>query len=209
MSTKGKKSIMSIVKTFISRMGSSMKSISKTDISESTANLPSITRNHMAQQIEDAIDERPVLIQLEETIESTTEKLKKMEESERFLFTRISKYRTMLAEEVMRVHNGENISNEEKERLIRQNEKYQQQICDVIDVHKNILVNVELLRRKLKDLEDKKEDMLGKFEECEEFVVASARLELESPSDESMNHEEHLEMGVLKRMDYDEDRHLL
>lgn len=200
---------MSIVKTFISRMGSSMKSISKSDISESTANLPSVTRNHMAHQVEDVLDERPVLAQLEETIESTTEKLEKMEESERFLFTRISKYRTMLAEEEMRVHNGEDISKEEKERLIKQNEKYQQQIYDVMDIHKNILVNVELLRRKLKDLEEKKEDMLGKFEECEEFVVASARFELESPSDESTNHDEHLEMGVLKRMDSDEDRQIL
>mmetsp|Transcript_1329 Transcript_1329/g.1570 ORF Transcript_1329/g.1570 Transcript_1329/m.1570 type:complete len:122 (-) Transcript_1329:180-545(-) len=67
---------------------------------------------------------------------------------------------------------------EEKIRRVRNQEKYHSQICDVMDVQRNILAEVESLKRKCKDLERKRDELIHKTEEREELVMAHAALEL-------------------------------
>jgi hypothetical protein len=193
---------MSMVKTLISRI---ILNRFKPHISATASALPSTSRQHLAHQIEENLDDRTIVEQLDETIGSTKLKLENMEESEQFLGTRIRRYRNMLAEHQIRLQEKGVIMNEvDRERHLKQQERYQLQICDVIDIHKNILIEVEILRRKLNCLEEKRNDLICKRDECEEFLVESARLDLEgcnSPLDANCDSDMQLEMGVLNRID--------
>jgi Mg2+ and Co2+ transporter CorA len=187
---------MLVVKTLISRI---ILKHFKPHITTTAGALSSTSRQHLAHQIEDTLDDRDVVEQLDDAIDGTKNKLEKMEESEQFLGTRIRRYRQMLAEHQMRLQKKrDTMTNLDRERHMKQQERYKLQICDVIDIHRNILKEVEILRRKLKSLEQKRNDFCTKRDECEEFLVASARLDLDNvcPTDD----ETELEMGVLSRV---------
>ena len=187
------------------RLKNLVSRLSGRQITESAATVPATSRQHLAHQIEETLQDRTLVERLDDTIETTKEKLEKMEKSEQFLDTRIRKYRKMLAEQQIRINRDDNDMDEAtRQKQIEQQERYQLQICDVIDIHKNILAEVETLRRKLKDLETKRDKLLTNREECEEFLVASAELDLQGADDDntgSGEDAEDMEMGVLNRVE--------
>jgi len=169
-------------------------------ITASAATIPTPSRHHLAHQIEETLDDRSLTNQLDETIHTTQEKLEEMQGSEQFLDTRIRKYRKMLAEHLMRINREcEDMNGVDKERHLDLQERYQLQICDVMDVHKEIVIQVETLRRKLKELEKKRDDLKYKREECEEFLIASAKLDLEDDGGGIGEGQGDVEMGALNR----------
>lgn len=93
----------------------------------------------------------------------------------------------------------EDMNGVDKERHLDLQERYQLQICDVMDVHKEIVIQVETLRRKLKELEKKRDDLKYKREECEEFLIASAKLDLEDDGGGIGEGQGDVEMGALNR----------
>lgn len=168
-------------------------------ITHSVGTVPTANRHHLAHQIEKSLgDDRSIVKTLDEALNITGGKLRIMEESEQFLGTRIRKYRKLLAEHQMRI-NGEEIgiTNDEKERHLKQQDQLQLKICDVIDTHKSILREVEILRRKINDLERKRDDLKSDHEQCEEFLIASAKLDLDGDYDDAAD----MEMGVLKHIE--------
>lgn len=187
------------------RLKNLVSRLSGRQITESAATVPATSRQHLAHQIEETLQDRTLVERLDDTIETTKEKLEKMEKSEQFLDTRIRKYRKMLAEQQIRINRDDNDMDEAtRQKQIEQQERYQLQICDVIDIHKNILAEVETLRRKLKDLETKRDKLLTNREECEEFLVASAELDLQGADVDntgSGEDAEDMEMGVLNRVE--------
>jgi chromosome segregation ATPase len=188
---------MSVVfKTLISRIKNRYE---EPQITYSTGTIPSTSRHHLAHQIEESLgDDRSIVNQLDDTLASTMEKLRIMEESEQFLGTRIRKYRKMLADHQMRINSDESGMDEaEKERQLKQQDQLQLKICDVIDTHKSILREVEILRRKLNDLERKRDDLKEKQNQCEEFLIASVELDLDDDGDDAVV----MEMGVLNRIE--------
>jgi len=188
---------MLVVKTLISRI---ILNGFKPHITSTAGTLPSTSRQHLAHQIEETLDDRDVIEQLDDAIDGTKKKIEKMEESEQFLGTRIRRYRQMLAEHQMLLQKKKDtMSDSDRERHRKKQEGYQLQICDVIDIHRNILKEVEILRRKLNSLEGKRNDLSTKRDECEEFLVASARLDLEN--DSPLDNAVELEMGVLNRVE--------
>jgi prefoldin subunit 5 len=150
-----------------------------------------------------------IVQRLDDAIESTKSKIEKMEESEQFLGTRIRRYRQMLAEHQMRIDkNYDVISISDRKRHVEQQEKYQQQICDVIDIHKNILTQLETLRRKLKDLEKKRKDFMAKKDECEQYIALTSGVDVADNSSQECDENNfddleaiEMEMGVLNRVD--------
>ena len=168
--------------------------------------IPSTNRQHLAHQIEESLgdDSRSIVDQLDETLRNTIEKLQIMEESEQFLGTRITKYRKLLAEYQIRTsrldeYNRNEINEAERIRRLRQQDQLQLQICDVIDTHKSILREVEILRRKLFELEQKRDDLKEKQDQCEDFLVASADIDLEENT--SGDDVVVMEMGALNRIE--------
>lgn len=147
-----------------------------------------------------------IMQHLDDAIESTQITIEKMEESEQFLGTRIRRYRQMLAEHQMRIDdNYEVFSLSDRNRYVEQQEKFQQQICDVIDIHRNILIELERLRWKLKDLEKKRTDFMTKREECEQFLVLASGVNVGDDSSQVYDANnvdvEGMEMGLLNRID--------
>jgi hypothetical protein len=147
-----------------------------------------------------------IMQHLDDAIESTQITIEKMEESEQFLGTRIRRYRQMLAEHQMRIDNNYDVfSIRDRYRHVEQQEKYQQQICDVIDIHRNILIELERLRRKLKDLEKKRTDFMTKREECEQYLALASGVDVGDDSSQVYDANdvdlEAMEMELLNRID--------
>ncbi len=131
-----------------------------------------------------------ILRELTQTIESTQKNIAKMEQTEQFIDLRIRAYRRWLAECSMKMsQDSDTWTTEEKIRRVRNQEKYHLQICDVMDVQRNILAEVESLKRKCRDLECKRDELIHKTEEREELVMAHAALELEEGGSRSQHDE--------------------
>ena len=190
---------MSVVfKTLISRITNRYGDPQITEYQ--TRTIPTTTRQHIAHQIEESLDDRSIVDEVDCTIDITRTKLDAMEDSEIFLDSRIRKYRKMLAEHQIRLHSEESgMDNAQKQRHLEQQEKFQLQICDVIDTHKNILQEVEILRRKLREIEGKRDEMTKKRDCMEEFLISSAKLDLEDNGFDAAD--VGMEMGVLNRIE--------
>lgn len=145
-------------------------------VSTPAADFPSLDRYRPVHTICENTDEVAGLHNLDHAIESTKLKIEKIEASEQFLGTRIRRYRQMLAEHQMRVDKeGNTMSIDDRKRHMEQQENYQQRICDVIDIHKNILTELEILRRKLKDIEKKRIRLMAKKNECTNMSLKATR----------------------------------
>mmetsp|Transcript_11398 Transcript_11398/g.13227 ORF Transcript_11398/g.13227 Transcript_11398/m.13227 type:complete len:208 (-) Transcript_11398:234-857(-) len=196
----------------------SISSRKNCEIASRTATLPPPTRHHLAHQIETTLSptDKKLVNTLNETISSTKVTLEKMIDSELFLDTRIRKYRELLDESSVRLSSkhlteGYDIENEaETKRQFLQQETNETKLNDVVQIQKNIIMEIEVLRRKVVNLEKKRDDLLMKREECEEFLVASATLDLErlgndDDDDDDERSTQEVEMGVLNRQKYADD----
>jgi hypothetical protein len=73
------------------------------------------------------------------------------------------------------VENNDNNTTEDKiSQLILKHQQDQSKLQDVETIHADIIAQIETLKRRILDLEDKKQDILKKREECREFLVEVA-----------------------------------
>ncbi len=73
------------------------------------------------------------------------------------------------------VENNDNNSTKDKiSQLIHKLQQDQTNLQDVETIHADIIAQIETLKRRIIELEDKKHDILKKREECREFLVEVA-----------------------------------
>lgn len=148
--------------------------------------LTSTTRRSLVHEIEETIADDNILHDLKNTIETTKKNLRKMEESERFLDIRISNYRNHLA--WMQDEAAEENQVEEQSAKLDQ----------VAKVHRDILVEIETLRRKLFDLEEKWSSITNMKQNMQDFILESERIDMEHFNGYSNTAE--VEMGCTNMM---------
>jgi chromosome segregation ATPase len=132
--------------------------------------------------------------QLDEALLHSKSNLETFAKREIFLSVRISKYRRLMEQReghidnLFSIHNSNTLSGHEdlentsnlKEQISSLQAKHQQDqstLKSVEEIHKGIIVQMEVLRRRISDLEEKREDILIKREECQEFLLAAAERE--------------------------------
>ena len=74
-------------------------------------------------------------------------------------------------------NNDDNNNNPTQDQIIQLKHKHQQDqtnLQDVEAIHEDIIVQIETLKRRILELADKKQDILKKREECQEFLVEFA-----------------------------------
>jgi hypothetical protein len=166
------------------------------DVGESTSTLTTESRRNLVQEIEETITDDSMMEDLRKTIQSTTQSLMKMEESERFLNTRITHYRNQLT-----WIQDESAEEDQDEMQEVQEEKLNQ----VIAIHRNILIEIEILRRKLAEMEEKMHDMVEMKSEMQDFVLASERIDMERYNSDVNTTE--LELGSFHKLIPDTRKH--
>lgn len=159
------------------------------NVEESTSTLTTTSRRHLVQEVEETITDDSMIEDLRSTIESTKQSLSKMEESEQFLNTRITHYRNQLT-----WIQDESAEEEQDEIQEDQEEKLNQ----VIATHRNILIEIETLRRKLWELEEKMNNMVEMKNEMQDFVLASERMDMERYNSDVNSTE--LELGSFHKL---------
>jgi hypothetical protein len=166
------------------------------EVEESTRKLTAVSRRHLVQEIEESITDGSILEELQSTIESTKQSLLKMEESERFLNTRIAYYRNQLTW-------IQDESAEEEQDEIQ--EDHEEKLNQVIAIHRNILIEIETLRRKLIELEEKLHNVNEMKGEMQDFVLASERMDMERYNNDVKCTE--LELGTFNSLLTDTNNH--
>ncbi len=85
----------------------------------------------------------------------------------------------------------------------QQQEENEKKLSAVLDVQKDILTEIEVMRRKLIDLEQRRDSLVLKREECEEFLVRSAEIDMqnEAMANGSMHVIEASDDGIVNRSD--------
>jgi len=135
---------------------------------------PRIRQQHVLDELEGTLDDDEGLLEeIGIAISSTKEKILQSEDSERFLDVRVKKYRALLADLTVKI-NAQSISHTDRFRKVELIEGYHLKICDVIDIQKKILAEIETLKRKLNDLERKKEALMLKKDDCEGYLMTNA-----------------------------------
>jgi len=174
-------------------------------IGSRTAALACQTRQVLASQIETALhsnkkrggetDERLVVDEIDETIKNTFDNLVKLEEREKFIGMRVEAYRNLLMRRTLKLKqtiddssfhftydnndSWKELQNKTKEdKMKEQQQQYEQELSIIIELQKTILVQMELSRRKLVDLQKKRDGFVQKREECLEFLMVSSILDI-------------------------------
>jgi hypothetical protein len=126
------------------------------------------------------------LVELESILKQCRESLLKFESKERFVGIRIQRYRELLERrrECCRDTIEKTMSDSEQDQLfvnsesqVQTKQKYNEEertLRSVEKVHKNLIAEMEVLRRRISDLEEKRLNCIRMREECREFVLAAA-----------------------------------
>lgn len=182
---------------------SSYNAAERQRLESSVANLSSRDRESLAQDVALELDHEQVessLADLETTLAESKTSLEKFEKKERFLGLRLGRYRELmdrredhmnnLMERMQQTNsNGELLSDndeddventnldhlrEQIETLEAKHAADQISLRSVEDCHKDIIVQIEELRRNIRDLEEKQESIGKQRDECRDFLVAAA-----------------------------------
>jgi hypothetical protein len=125
------------------------------------------------------------MAQLNTALDQCRLSLVKFEQRERFVSMRIQKYRMMLDRRRNERTNQDDVdldlecdefieSGNQSQSTTERNKKDEMALQSVEKVHKNLIAEIEVLRRRLRELEEKKDDYIGLREECRDFVLAAA-----------------------------------
>ena len=143
--------------------------------------------NHRDRNASDDGVERG-LTELDAVLEQCRESLEKYETKERFVGVRIQRYRELLAK-ARDTHDGivinmtcndldeydHSVASEgQKQPRQKQCQRDEIALQSVEELHKGIIAEIEVLRRRIRDLEEKKRSYIDMREECREFVLAAA-----------------------------------
>jgi hypothetical protein len=137
---------------------------------------------------EPSIDEgvASAIAELETALDQCRLSLVKFEQKERFMSMRIQKYRMLIDQRNERANQDtvgldEDLEHDnfvKSENQVRSSadkwDKDEMTLQSVEQIHKNIIADMEVLRRRIRELEEKKEIYLGLREECRDFVLAAA-----------------------------------
>lgn len=125
------------------------------------------------------------LAELESVLQQCRASLEKFETKERFVGIRIQRYRGLLQRRNdrnsqlginMSLNNDEEHNNFIESCNIAQDKQLQSEITleSVETVHKNLIAQIEVLRRRIQDLDEKKRSYIDMADECKDFVLAAA-----------------------------------
>ena len=127
------------------------------------------------------------LRQIESELKNAQTMLKTSQDRELFLGQRSRQYRKALdarAEQLRRERKQlEGSADEETaeasdlELRMERWEKDEDALQQIVATHKDILVHCETIRRKIRELQVKQKDIVGKTQECQEFLAAAAYAE--------------------------------
>jgi hypothetical protein len=175
-----------------------MKSISKSlfdvrkvfrpSVQRQTAALDPVVRGALAQDVQDEMDDED-LNEVEQQLQTARKALAVAEEKERFIGVRVRHYKLELQERAKELEqqlipglqkadeSDEEEADEEQHviehsRRQQQWERDQQALDQVIQAYKTILADCETIRRQIRQLERKRQQVLVLRGQCEEFLVA-------------------------------------
>lgn len=125
------------------------------------------------------------LAEMESVLQQCRASLEKFETKERFVGIRIQRYRGLLQRRNdrnsqlginMSLNNDEKHNNFVESCNIAQDKQLQSEITleSVETVHKNLIAQIEVLRRRIQDLDEKKRSYIDMANECKDFVLAAA-----------------------------------
>lgn len=186
-------SFFSSLYSFISSYGP----VSEQPFQAASANLSSRDRDALVQDVATQMNHEEVestLAELEVTLDECKKSLEEFERKLRFLGVRIDKYKSMmhqregLMQNLMQQTTGDNTSTneddlenkkldnmkEQLDSLRKKHETEQKMLQDVVDLRLEIVAQMELSRRRISDLEGKRDDIQKKREECSDFMAAAA-----------------------------------
>ena len=150
-------------------------------------------RRELVQDAEQANDEvKLTLTDLEGALESCCESLSQVEEKERFLAVRIARYRSLMEERERKMqsmveepndtHPSEDVENTDSrhdlDALRARHAKDSKCLIEVEKINKDILVELEKLRRRVEHLEEQRDDVQAKRNECQDCMLAWGSYEL-------------------------------
>lgn len=125
------------------------------------------------------------LAELESLLDQCRKSLEKFESRERFMSVRIQRYRGQLDKRRDKCEIIKDMSDSDHIQLVESviqiestKDKYNrdvQALQSVEQMHKNLIAEIEVLRRRIRDLDEKKSDLIDITEECQEFVLAANR----------------------------------
>lgn len=152
----------------------------------------------VAQEIDNE-ELETTLSELEGSLAGCRTTLEAFEKKERFVGVRIGRYRTLMEKRevhicdlMKRIQQSQlTIANKEegyddlenksldslRDELASLQSKHtadQAALRSVEDLHKDILVQIEIFRRRIVDLEEKQQDILSKRDECRDFLIAAS-----------------------------------
>ncbi|EJK46255.1 hypothetical protein THAOC_35083 [Thalassiosira oceanica] len=156
--------------------------------------MSSLDRLELEQEVAQANDEeiKLTLTDLEDTLESCCESLSQVEEKERFLGIRIARYKSLMEERELKMqsmveeptdsHSSEDVENADSrldlDALRARHAKDSRCLSEVEKLHKGILAELEKLRRRVEHLEEQRDDVQAKRNECRDCMLALGSYEL-------------------------------
>ena len=153
------------------------------DVAYSLKHIP--THNH-TDGGEDGQLLETTLSELEQTLTACELSLHDYDTKERFLFLRIERYREMILRRGCCIDKllssadyqadtaANNTTNDKITQLKIKHMQDQSNLQSVIEIHTDIIAQIETLKRRIEELEEKKQDIMTKREECYEFLVEVA-----------------------------------
>lgn len=167
----------------------------------SVANLSSRDRETLAQDVALEINNEEVessLADLEGTLRESKASLEVFERKERFLGVRIDRYRVLMDKRVRslmdKLHqtnrnndddltssydedDDDDLENKNSDNMREQLDTLltdQKSLSSVEELHKEIIMQIEVSRRNIHELEEKQDDIMKKRDECRDFLVVAA-----------------------------------
>ena len=136
-------------------------------LASSVRHLSSLDKLELAQDFEANDDEIKFTL---------TESLSRVEEKERFLAMRIARYKSLMEERVLKMQCND--TQEDVENADTRLGALRASLSEVEKIHKDILVELEKLRRKVEHLEEQRDDVQAKRNECQDCMLALGSYEL-------------------------------
>eukprot|EP00584_Thalassiosira_punctigera_P027831 CAMPEP_0172577740 /NCGR_PEP_ID=MMETSP1067-20121228/138384_1 /TAXON_ID=265564 ORGANISM="Thalassiosira punctigera, Strain Tpunct2005C2" /NCGR_SAMPLE_ID=MMETSP1067 /ASSEMBLY_ACC=CAM_ASM_000444 /LENGTH=203 /DNA_ID=CAMNT_0013370431 /DNA_START=64 /DNA_END=675 /DNA_ORIENTATION=+ len=167
---------------------------SQFESSAAVANMSSLDRESLVHEIVRELDREEAesgLAGLEGVIDQCRSSLESFERKERFVGVRLGRYRALMARKDARVGEltertrssrrrsdeedlEDNGTSDRLDELRAAHDADRERLRSVEELHKNFIAEVEVLRRRIGELEEKRKDMMAKREECRDFLVAAA-----------------------------------
>ena len=150
------------------------------------------THSDLAHHATDDDEVESSLAELNVALDQCRTSLASFEKKERFLGIRIARYRQLMEQREhhihelrLKCHNEEDDDFENKNdldvekhssSLQSKHERDRESLRSVEGMHRDMIAETELLRRRIDDLEEKQQEILEKREECREFLIATSEI---------------------------------